>query len=468
MTTTVPATPAAAQSADQLSADTRQYVSVSSPVVALVGVTVIDGTGADAVADQTVVLRDGRIAAVGASGDVDIPEGADVHELPGHTVIPGMVGMHDHLFYAGGGRRAQLQFSAPRLYLGAGVTTIRTTGSQAPYSDLSMKAAIDVGQAVGPRIHVTAPYITGPAAGVTYMATVADEEEARRFVGYWADEGATWIKAYTNISRAALGAAIEEAHARGLRVTGHICSVTFEEAVDLGIDNIEHGFLTASDFIEGKQPDQCPSNSMISIGSRGDATGERAQNLIRKMVDNGVSMTSTLAVIEPFFPDRPEVMDQRTLDLLADEIRDAYVQFREQVEANANWPFTPGMFQKAMEFEKAFFDAGGVLAGGVDPTGTGGVIHGFGDQRNYELLIEAGLSPVQAVRAMSLNGALILGEEGDIGSVEAGKLADVLVLEGDLSGDASVIRNVRIVFKHGVGFDPTKLIESTKGRVGVS
>jgi predicted amidohydrolase YtcJ len=126
------------------------------------------------------------------------------------------------------------------------------------------------------------------------------------------------------------------------------------------------------------------------------------------------------------------------------------------------------MFRKAMDFEKAYFDAGGVLAGGVDPTGTGGTLHGFGDQRNFELLVEAGLTPEQAVQAMSLNGARILDEDGEVGTVEEGKLADLVVLEGDLTADPSVIRAVRIVFKNGVGYDPAKLIESTKGRVGVS
>ena len=459
--------PVAAQSFGDLSPDTREFVSVSAPVVALVGVTVLDGTGAEARADQTVVIRDGRIAAIGPAGEVEVPAGAEVHELPGHTVIPGMVGMHDHLFYSGGGRQAQLSFSAPRLYLGSGVTTIRTTGSDAPYSDLSLKDAVDAGQVPGPRIEITAPYITGSDGGVTSMAIVDDAEEARRFVDYWGDEGATWIKAYTNISREALGAAIEAAHARGMKVTGHLCSVTYREAVDLGIDNIEHGFLTASDFVEGKQPDECPSNSMIAIGVQGDPTGATAQEVIRHMAENGVGMTSTLAVIEPFIPDRP-VMDERTLEVMAPEIREAYVRTRENIETNENWPFRPEMFRKAMAFELAFVEGGGILAGGVDPTGTGGTIHGFGDQRNYELLVEAGLTPAQAVQAMSLNGARILGEEERLGSVEEGKFADLVVLEGDLVADPSVIRAVRIVFKNGVGFDPEKLIESTKGRVGVS
>lgn len=200
-----------AQSAATLSSGARDFVSVSDPVVVLSHVTVIDGTGAPPRQDQTIVIRDGRIAEVGAAASVAAPAGAPVMDLTGKTVIPGIVGMHDHLFYnAAGGRSAGLAFSGPRLYLGSGVTTIRTTGTTAPYADINTKHAVDAGKIPGPRIHITAPYITGPAGGED-MAVLASPEAARRFVAYWVAEGATWIKAYTDIRRAELGAAITEA-----------------------------------------------------------------------------------------------------------------------------------------------------------------------------------------------------------------------------------------------------------------
>jgi len=462
------ASPVAAQAVSALSKTTRDFVTVSEPVVALTNATVIDGTGAAPRAGQTIVIRDGKIAAVGATSTVAVPQGARTIDLSGQTVIPGIVGMHDHLFYtAAGGREATLGFSGPRLYLGSGVTTIRTTGSVAPYADIGTKHAVETGQIPGPRIVLTAPYITGAGAnGSSDMAVLTSPEAARRFVAYWAQEGATWIKAYTDIRRAELKAAIDEAHKRGLKVTGHLCSVSFQEAVDLGIDNLEHGFLTNTDFDPEKKPDFCPANSLVRVGGA-NATGEAGRATIKKMVDKKVPMTSTLAVFEMFFPNRP-TKDERMLEAMSPEVKDTFMKLRTTIDTSSKWPFTAEMFKSAMAFEKAFVDAGGTLGAGVDPTGFGGALPGFGDQRNYELFIEAGFTPAQAVQIMTANGAKILGTYQQFGSIERGKAADLVVLNGDLAADPSTIRKVTTVFRNGVGYDSVKLIESVKGRVGIS
>ncbi len=460
------AAPALAQRADRLSESMRrQFVSVAEPVVALVNVTVIDGTGAAPKAGQTVVIRDGRIAAVGASASVRPPEGARVMDLAGHTVIPGIVGMHDHMFYtAAGGRRVQATFTSSRLYLASGVTTIRTTGGNAPYAEISTKGEIDAGRSPGPRVHFTAPYITG-ASGATYMATITSPEQARRFVNYWADEGATWLKAYTDIRREDLKAAIDEAHKRGVKVTGHLCSVSFQEAVALGIDNLEHGLFTASDFVPDKQQNVCP-NGLGAAVVAATPSATPWQQTIRTIIDGKVSMTSTLAVYEPGFPNRPP-RDERVLEAMAPEVRDAYLAYRKAVDENAN-PRPLTALRNAMAFELAFFRAGGNLAAGVDPTGAGGALPGYGDQRNYELLIEAGFTPSEVVQIMTLNGAKILGVDRDLGTVTAGKIADLVVVQGNLASEPSAIRRTIVVFKDGVGYDPKPLIESVKGRVGIS
>ncbi len=458
---------ASGQSFEQLANGVRPFVSVAGPTVAFTGVTVIDGTGNSVARNQTVVVDAGRIVAVGPTGSVPIPDDADVHDLPGHTVIPGMIGLHNHMFFMGaGGRQAQGSFTSPRLYLGAGVTTIRTTGSTAPYSDLNIKAGIDAGEMPGPRMHITAPYVTGPDPALSDMAQVTSPEAARRFVRYWAAEGANWIKAYTTIHRAELEAIVDEAHSQGIKVTGHICSITFQEAVDIGMDNIEHGFSTATDFDSRKQPDECPPNSMVRIGEQGDPSGEIARAVILKMVEAGVGMTSTLSVIEPMVKGR-SVRDERTLEAMAPEVREAYLEMLDQIESNPQWPFKEEHLQKGMAFERGFVEAGGVLAAGVDPTGIGGAIAGFGDQRNYELLVEAGFSAARVVQIVSANGAKILGVDDDLGTIEAGKLADFVVLEGDLEADPSVIKNTLFVFKDGVGYDSKRLIASVKGQVGI-
>ncbi|MBA3583359.1 MAG: amidohydrolase family protein [Gemmatimonadetes bacterium] len=442
----------------------REVVRVTAPVVALTHVRVVDGTGAAPIEDATIVIEDGRIAAVGPAAQVDVPVNAEVLDLAGHTVIPGIVGLHNHTFYTTDSRRVQSTYSAPRLYLAGGVTTIRTTGSYHPYSELSLQAAIERGDVPGPRIHVTGPYLTG-GSGVSYMTQVSTPEDARRVVAYWAEEGATWFKAYTLISRGELAAVIDEAHDRGLKVTGHLCSVSFREAVELGIDNLEHGFFTNTDYNADKPPDQCPSDfsdALLAV----DLEGPEVQKTFDAMIENEVAMTSTLAIYETIVPDRPPIQE-RVMEALAPEAEADYLKSREEIAANAAESDWPEIFRRAKAFEKAFVEAGGLLAAGVDPTGIGGALPGFGDQRNYELLIEAGFTPVDAIEIMTANGARVLGEFDQYGSIEEGKLAELVVIDGDPIANPEEIRNVTLVFKDGFGFDSAKLIESVEGQVGI-
>jgi imidazolonepropionase-like amidohydrolase len=459
---------AQAQRATALPEQVRiNFVKTDAPVIALTHVKLIDGTGAPAKNDQTIVIENGRITAVGPSAQVKAPANAQVTDLTGHTVIPGLVGMHDHLYYtAAGNRAAQLTVSGPRLYLASGVTTVRTTGSRAPYAEINLKDQVDKGRTIGPRIHITAPYITG-GEGVTSMTLLQSPEQATRFVSYWAKEGATWLKAYADIRRAELKAAIDEAHRQGIKVTGHLCSVSFMEAVELGIDGLEHGLFTNSDYVPNKQPDVCPSQQLVSSGAAMKMSDPAVQRTFKAMIDKKVPMTSTLAVYELFVPNRP-TKDQRSLDAMSPEVREDYLKARAVIDTSTNATFSLDVFKNAMAYEKAFVDAGGVLAAGVDPTGNGGALPGFGDQRNWELLSEAGFKPEQVSQIMSLNGAKVLGVDKEIGSVEKGKAADLVVLRGDLTSDPAVIRNTVTVFKDGIGFDSMKLIESVKGRVGIN
>jgi cytosine/adenosine deaminase-related metal-dependent hydrolase len=223
----------------------QPYVKVNTRTVVLRHARLIDGTGAPGQSDRTVIVTDGKIAAVGGS-ELAAPADAEVLDMTGRTVIPGLVGLHDHMYYiarpnmdAAGHSEAplmvpQMTFSSPRLYLAAGVTTMRTTGSVEPYVDLNVKTQIDAGAMVGPHMDVTGPYLEGAGSAFIQMHPLKDADDARRMVNYWADMGATSFKAYMNITRAELGAAIQEAHKRGLKLTGHLCSVTYPEAVALG------------------------------------------------------------------------------------------------------------------------------------------------------------------------------------------------------------------------------------------
>lgn len=451
-------------SAQERAADRfADLVAVDAPVVALTGVKLFDGTGAPARDGQTVVIEGDRIAAVGADGDVTIPDGAEVHDLAGHTVIPGLVGMHDHSYYTGGnGRAAQLSFSGSRMYLGSGVTTIRTTGARYPYEELNLRREIEAGRVVGPTMFTTGPYLTGEQ-GSTTMTRLEGPEQARRVVRYWAEEGVDWFKAYTWISRAELGAAIEEAHAHGVKVTAHLCSVGYREAVALGIDNLEHGLFANSEYTPGKRPDECPSGFRNHFPDL-DVNSPEVQATFRAMIDNGVGMTSTLVVYEISVAGRPPI-EERVYDVLAPEIA-AEVRAIAEARRAGRGAIPPEVYQKALEYEKAFVEAGGLLAAGVDPTGYGAAPPGFGDQKNYELLLEAGFTPAEVVQIMSANGAKILGIDDEVGTVAPGMVADLVVIEGDIEA-AGHIRDTRIVFRHGVGWDAPALIESVRGVVGI-
>jgi len=459
------AAPALAQRVT-LSETTRAFVSVDAPTVALTHLTVIDGTGSAPTRGQTVVIADGRIRAVGADGAVSIPAGARVIDGTGHTLIPGLMGMHDHTFYTtAAGRRAQLNTSAPRLYLAAGVTTVRTTGSISPYSEISLKDQVEKGKVPGPRMHISGPYLTGPDDVVERMH-ITTPAQAARVVNYWADEGATWFKVYTEISRENLRAITDAAHKRGVKVTGHLCSVGYREAVEANIDALEHGLMANLEYVPGKRPDQCPGLDRQTY-LKLDVNSPDVQGTFKAMIAKGVAMTSTLAVYEISVPNRPP-MDQRVLDAMSPDVQKEYLATRERLAAQAATNTTSlAMLRKAMEYEVAFVKAGGLLAAGVDPTGNGGALPGFGDQRNYELLIEAGFTPSQVVQVMSANGAKVLGVDRDLGTVSAGKVADLVLLQGDLSRDPLAIRNVVTVFKDGVGYDSAKLIGSVKGLVGI-
>jgi imidazolonepropionase-like amidohydrolase len=459
------ASPAAAQTSDRLAPGTRAFVSVAEPVIALTNVRVIDGTGAPARDGQTIVIENGRIARMGASASVSAPAGARVIDLSGHTVIPGIVGMHDHTFYTTSRRSIQSNFSFPRLYLASGVTTIRTTGSMSPYSELNLKKRIEAGEVPGPRMHVTGPYISGDGAGGG-MYEVGTPEDARRVVDYWVKEGATWFKFYTSITRDEMKAAIDEAHKHGVKLTGHLCSVGYREAVALGIDALEHGLFANSEYDANKTPDKCPSTMNASHAAL-DVNSPQVKATFAEMVRHNVAMTSTLAVYELFVPNRPAELDARMLEAMSPETKEEYLATRKRIAETPNAGYSPDVFRKAMEYERAFVAAGGLLAAGVDPTGNGGALPGFGDQRNHELLVEAGFTPVESIRIMTLNGAKVLGVDKDLGSVEPGKIADLAIVRGNPAANPADIRNTILVFKDGVGYDSEKLIAAVKGTIGI-
>ena len=444
----------------------KPFISVDAPVVALEHVRVIDGTGAAPMEDCTVVLDHGRIAAVGPAASTAAPAGAQRMDLSGATIIPGLVGMHEHLFYPSGSGIPiynEHVFSFPRLYLASGITTARTGGSLEPYTDLNVKRLVDEGRMPGPKLWITGPYLEGKGSFAAQMHELSGPEDATRLVEYWAAEGVTSFKAYMNITRAELKAAVDAAHARGIKVTGHLCSVGFREAAAIGIDNLEHGLLVDTEFHPGKQPDACPAQGVTRAEvARLDIGGAPVRDMIADLVKHHVAVTSTPAVFEAFDGGRPP-LQQRFLDALNPEAAISYLGARARSQPGA---FT-AMLKKELEFEYAFVKAGGLLMAGCDPTGNGGALAGFADQRNIELLVEGGFTPVEAIRIATANGARFLGEQDRIGTIAAGKQADLVVIDGNPAARISDVEKVKLVFKDGAGYDPARLLDSVRGAVGL-
>jgi imidazolonepropionase-like amidohydrolase len=446
------------------------FVAIRASVVVLTHARIIDGRGHAPLENQTLILRDGKIAALVADGSITVPEGATVRDLTGKTVLPGLVMVHEHLFYSsiskGPFHMNEMEFSFPRLYLAAGVTSARTTGSIEPYTDLQLKANIDSGTTPGPKLHLTAPYVDGLTTGISQLHDVGNAAAAVRLVNYWADEGFTSVKVYMNLPRDIMAATIETAHKRGLQVTGHIGKVSYREAAGLGIDNLEHGFMAMSDLVPGRKEGD-PSNAVNNYRCLEtlDPASPAINDLIRLLVDQHVAVTSTLAIFETFTPGR-RVASQAELDTLAPPLRESYLTRWSAINIQNN-ETSKKAFGKNLQLEAKFFRAGGLLVTGTDPTGYGGCMAGYGNWRAIELLVEAGLTPLEAIQVATSNGAKLLKIDAVTGSVETGKAADLIIVNGDPSKDISDLRKAEIVFKDGVGYDSKKLFDAVKGLVGI-
>jgi imidazolonepropionase-like amidohydrolase len=461
--------------AAQQSGQSVNFIRENTPIIVLTHLELIDGTGAAPRSDQAVVIDHGKITAVGATASVTIPSSAKVIDATGKTLIPGIVGMHEHIFYpstADGPLTAVEQFySFSPLYLASGVTTARTTGSMDPYGDLAVKEYVDSGKILGPNFYLSTPYLEGAPALIPQMHELKDAEEARAFVRYWHSVGFTSVKAYVDVTPDELRAGIDEAHKLNMKVTGHICSVGYNEAAEMGIDNLEHGPFGAPDgeLYAKRQPGICGPDYFAEVKDivmNVEPDSPLLKQTIQNLVAHHVAITSTLAVLEGGLRppmDRNGLM-ARTRMLLVPEAWSKVMTNRASREG-AESLFVP-LLQKEMKFEREFVAAGGLLMAGCDPTGDGHTLAGLGDQRNIELLNEAGFTPAEAIHIATQNGATFLGESERIGTVAAGKQADLVLLNGDLAKDITTIEKPEIVFKAGVGYDSNAIYQSLRGKVG--
>ena len=409
----------------KFSDETKKYIEYNQPVTVFKNVLLIDGKGNAAKPHQTVIISHGKIDWVGDDAKAVTPQGANIIDLNGKTLMPGLVMLHEHMYISAPDistrylHLKQLPFSFPRLYLAAGATTIRTCGSVEPYSDIRIKKDIDLGVLPGPNMELTAPYIEGKSTRFPQMKENKTPAEAAAFVNHWADQGFTSFKAYMGVDQPTLKAAIDAAHKRQLKITGHLDMVTYKEAAALGMDNLEHGF-----------------------------------------------MASSVAVFEGNTTTQPQP-NQEALQAMSPDTRDFYLQRLAAIKSAKGPTVYDKAFTNTSKLEKMFYDMGGLLSVGTDPTGNGGTLAGYGNWRAIELLVEAdGFTALEAIKIATMNGSIALGFDKSIGTIEAGKAADLLIIDGDPSKNISDLRKVQYVFKNGIGYNSKKLFESVKGKVG--
>ncbi|MBE7173931.1 MAG: amidohydrolase family protein [Williamsia sp.] len=454
--------------AQEFTPDVRRFIKTSAPVIALTDVKVMDGTGRPSSLHQTIVIANGRIAEMGAQERIKIPADAQVINCTGKTVIPGLVMLHEHLYYTMFLDRyfniAEMSSTFSKLYLAAGASTIRTAGSIEPQTDLAIKRMIGEGKLLGPDMDVTAPYIERPGFDIPALNTVKDSAEAAASVVFWANKGCTSFKMYMHATTQDLQAVVREAHKRGLKVTGHLCTLTYREAAELGIDNLEHGFMASSDFDTAKKANEFDYPVAFKALQALDVNSPAMKRLIQLLVSKKVALTSTLPVFEPS-TGRETILGGGEEALIPQVRETVTARWRNSQNKDSA---SLALFKKNMAWEKQFYEAGGLLVAGTDPTGSGRTIAGYGSRREIELLVEAGFTPLQAIKIATLNGAIYLGREQETGTVEKGKAADLVLIDGDPEADIKKIRHPAIVFKKGVGFDSQAIFESVKGKVGLN
>ena len=459
-----------AQRAAEFHQRVKQYVVHDTATIRIDDVRVIDGTGSPAAAGQSILMRDGKIVRIGPIESMARYAADVVIDGKGRTVMPGLVMMHEHLLFldplADAPSYMSEPLASPKAYLAWGATTIRTGGTFNGSDDIQVARMIREGQFAGPDINVTAPFLEGNGSFAYQMVPISDPARARQIVNFWADAGATSFKIYMNISRDVLAAAIDEAHKRGLQVTGHLCSVTFHEAAAAGIDGLEHGVVVATDFVADKKADRCPAGSVA-----GDALlalkvdGPEMTELIQTLVRRKVAVTSTLAVfaagIVNWFPAADDLaMLNEQSQLWAWQRLAAINRAPERRDRGAR------LLQAEMQFEKAFAAAGGTLLAGTDPTGWGGTLPGPGNHAALKLLVEAGFTPLEVIRIATQAGARFQHIDDRVGTLAPGKQADLLLIDGRPDEDIAQLSRIDLVFKNGIAFDSKRMRQDLRGKIG--
>jgi imidazolonepropionase-like amidohydrolase len=435
---------------------------MNTPIVAVVGGTLLDVVNGHQLQDSIVLVAGDRIQQVGKRGELTIPPGAPVVEAHGKWIIPGLMDMHAHI--------AEKPTLPLDLYLANGVTTIRDPGGNVTRLRLT-REALDSGTKVGPRLFFAGNILDGNPPVWPEMSLMADTpRRAESVVNYLADQGVDCIKIYNHITEDVLVAIVRIAHARELPVIGHVPRVvTTTRAIELGMDCLEHIRVTGREILSAEDADKIDFLPIARreplLWQRYDLASDKLNRLIGLIATTGIFLDPTLIIDEltsvDTWPDSPTQQDDPNNRFLPPQLVEE--QSRRQVpEIFKRPPELNGAaaegFEKRIQFVGMCSRAGVRIITGTDGAGLGALLAGFGLQRELALLARSGLSPLQIIQASTITSAHALRRENELGSVDAGKFADLLLLDGDPLADIGNAARVHRVMKGGQVYDPAVLL----------
>ena len=412
---------------------------------AFVGGTLINGTGRAPIPDAVILVTDERIVSVYRGGEFGVPDDARVVDISGKTVVPGLIDCHVHMGILVDGKVLPMDDPLAatdrymRQFIEHGITTVRDTGGTYP----NMIEKFKQGQSGWPRWYGAGAVLDGdPSRTIATLRPVDNPAAAREVVPQLIDEGGDFLKAYIELKPEVLRAIVEEAHARGVRVTAHVGHrVTVEEAVRMGVDSLEHVRVGPELVPEAdrKAFEGIPERFWDAVVSWAswrfvDPSSERAGQLIELMVERGVIITPTLILSQSILlGDEAAVLNPPGLDTLPQSqwLRDEWAR-----TAVPNDYTEEDFRQGRLELSRQMEFIGRARRGGVKITAGTDVIMPFvvpgnGLHEELRLLVESGLTPMEALVAATGQAAELLGQQNLLGTVEKGKLADMVILDAD-------------------------------------
>ena len=398
-----------------------------SPVIAIVGGRLIDGTGKPPVENAVVVLRDGKIAAAGPASNTAVPEGAQVIDAKDKSVLPGLWEMHAHF--------EQVEWGP--IYLATGVTTARDVGNEREFI-VAARDAIAGGKGIGPRL-VMAGVVDGTSQYSLGVVRVDSPEQAREQVQKYKAAGFQQIKVYSSVKPDILKVVTAEAHRLGMTVTGHIpIGMTAIQGVEAGMDQINHVMYLTAVMTDAK-------TGTVSADS------PQAKKVIALLLEHHTVVDPTLALLEilTHSTDKPISTFEPGILRVTPELREGLetmgVTPQESDQAAAR-------FRSLMATVRVLHEAGVPIVTGTDQS-----VPGFSLDREIELYVQAGFTPMEAIQAATLAPARAMGMEKESGTIEAGKRADVILVDGNPLENISDIRKVSTVFAGGRMYQPAAL-----------